>query len=50
MSVQIVTRRLSEASVDHELVACFRGFADRGKCFSGGFGDDAILVRPEKQR
>jgi hypothetical protein len=47
MSVQVATRRLSEASVDHELVGCFRGFADRVKCFSGGIGDDAILVRPE---
>jgi hypothetical protein len=47
MSVQVMLRRLSGASVDGDTAAYFERIARRSKCFSEGIGDDPILVRPE---
>jgi hypothetical protein len=50
MSVQVTLSRPRGAPVDRKDPTHVPAIARRSKFFSEGIGDDAILVRPEKQR
>jgi hypothetical protein len=50
MSVQVTLSRPGVAPTDRKYPTHVPAIACRSKFFSEGIGDDAILVRPEKQR
>jgi hypothetical protein len=50
MSVQVALSRPRGAQIDRKRPVYVPAIACRNKCFSEGIRDDAILVRPKKQR